>query len=79
MVIDFQVKNLGDLELRFSIDFNWKWGRLYMVQDDVSDWGFQLGYMEDGVNGAHTVRKMKSVGLFTGLGNNQVGSEKLVW
>jgi len=37
MVINFQVKNLGDLKLGFSINFHQRWGRLYTVQDDISD------------------------------------------
>jgi len=51
---------------------------LYAIRDDVSGRGFQLRNMDDGVNGVHTVWKTKSIGLFSDLSNNRVGSEILV-
>ena len=51
------VKDLRDLELWFTIHFDWWWRRLYLVRYGVGYGQFKLGDVEDGVNGMHGIWK----------------------
>ena len=42
MMVDFGVKDLGDLELRFAINFHWRWRWLSPVGDGIGDGWFEL-------------------------------------
>jgi len=58
-LINLGVEDLRDLELWFTIHFNWWWRRLYPVWYGVGYGWFELGDVEDRVNGAHGIWKME--------------------
>ena len=57
--VNLGVEDLRDLELRFTINFHRWRRRLYLVRYGIGYGQFELGDMEDGVNGAHGIWKME--------------------
>ena len=58
-MINLGVEDLRDLELRFTIYFDWWRRRLYLVWYGVGYGWFELGDMEDGMNSAHGIWKVE--------------------
>ena len=77
-MIDLRVEDLTNLELRLSVDHNWWRWRLVAVRDDVRNGRFDLGHMEDRVNGSHGLREAEHDGVCAHTGNDLEGSEVLL-
>ena len=60
-MIGFRIEDLCDLKLGLTIDFYWRWWRLGAVGDGVGNGGFDLGYVEDRVDGPHGIRESEGV------------------
>jgi len=58
-MVNLGVEDLRDLELQFTINFHQWWRRLYPVRYGVGYGWFELGDMEDGVNGMHGIWKVE--------------------
>jgi len=58
-MVNLGVEDLRDLELQFTIHFDWWQRRLYLVRYGVGYGQFKLGDMEDGVNGTHGICKVE--------------------
>ena len=57
--VNLGVKDLSDLELWFTIYLDQWQRRLYLVRYGVGYGRFELGDMEDGVDGAHGIWKVE--------------------
>jgi len=71
-MIYLRVEDLRDLKLRFSVYFNRRWRRLYVIRNGVWNRGFQLEDMEDWVYGLHGVRESEGEGVGTCLCNDTI-------
>ena len=76
-MVNLGVKDLSDLELRFTIYFNRWWRRLYPVQYGVGYGWFELGDMEDGVDGVHGIWKVERKREGAYLRDDSVGPQVL--
>jgi len=56
-MVNLGVEDLRDLELQFTIHFDWWQRRLYPVRYGVGYGRFELGDVEDRVNGVHGIWK----------------------
>jgi hypothetical protein len=57
LVVDLGVKDGHDFIFDFTVDVDWSWQRLGMIWNGVQSCRFQLGDIEDWVNGAEVVQK----------------------
>ena len=76
--INLRVKDFLDFIFDFSIDLNWRWWRLNSIRNSAWVGEFELGHMEDGVHGFHSVRESEHEGMSPGLRYDCEGSEILV-
>ena len=76
--VNLGVEDFSNLELRFTIYLDQWWRRLYPVWYGVGYGQFELGDMEDGVNGAHGVWKVERKRKGAYLCNDSVGSQVLL-
>ena len=76
--INLRVKNFFDFIFNFSVDLNQRWWRLNSIQDSTWVGEFELGDMEDGVHGFHSVGELEHEGMSTRLHYDCEGSEVLV-
>ena len=68
--INLGVKDLHDFVFRFTINFDGQRRRLDAVQDGVGNGRFELGDMEDWVNGPHGVGKVEGVRMGAQMHDN---------
>ena len=76
--INFRVKDFLDFIFDFSVDLNRRRRRLNSIWNGAWVGEFELGDMEDGVHGFHSVRELEREGMSTGLRYDCKGSEVLV-
>ena len=77
-MVNLGVEDLGDLELRFTIYFDRWRRRLYPVWYGVGYGQFELGDMEDGVNGMHGIWKTERKREGAYLRDDGVGTQVLL-
>ena len=77
-LIDFRVKDFLDFVFNFSIDLNWRQRRLDLIRKGTWVGEFELGDVEDGVHGFHSVGESECEGVTTRLCYDCEGSEVLV-
>ena len=65
--INFQVKDFFDFIFDFSVDLNQRWWRLNSIWNGAWVGEFELGDMENGVHGFHSVRESECEGMGTWL------------
>jgi len=75
--VNLGVEDLRDLELQFTIHFDRWRRRLYLVRYGVGYGQFELGDMEDGVNGMHGIWKAERKRERAYLCDDSVGPEIL--
>jgi len=76
-VVNLGIEDLGDLELRFTINFHRWWRRLYPVWYGIGYGRFKLGDVEDWVNCMHGVWKVECEGERAYLGDDGIGPKVL--
>ena len=76
--INFRVKDFLDFIFNFSINLNRRGRRSNSVQNSAWMGEFELGDMEDGVHGFHSVGELECEGMTTGLRYDCEGSKVLV-
>jgi len=76
--VNLGVEDFSNLELRFTIYFNRWRRRLYPVQYGVGYGRFELGDMEDRMNGAHGIWKVEHKREGAYLCDDSVGSQVLL-
>ena len=76
--INFRVKDFLNFVFDFSINLNWRWQRLNSIRNGAWVGEFELGDMEDGVHGFHSVGELEHEGMSTRLHYDCEGSEVLV-
>jgi len=57
-MVNLGVEDFSNLELRFTVYFDWWRRRLYLVRYGVGYGRFELGDIEDGMNGMHGIWKV---------------------
>ena len=76
--INFRVKDFLDFIFNSSIDLNQRWWRLNSIWNGAWVGEFELGDMEDGVHGFHSVGESECERMSTGLHYDCKGSKVLV-
>ena len=76
--INFRVKDFLDFIFDFSVDLNRRRRRLNSIRNGAWVGEFELGDMEDGVHGFHSVGESECEGMSTRLHYDCKGSEVLV-
>lgn len=76
--VDFRVEDFCYLILGFTIYFDRGRRWLSTIRNDIRSTRLQLGDMEDGVYGSHSVRKAEREGMRSGLSNNGVRAKVLL-
>ena len=76
--INFRVKDFLNFVFDFSINLNRRWQRLNSIRNGAWVGEFELGDMEDGVHGFHSVGELEHEGMSTRLRYDCEGSEVLV-
>ena len=76
--INLRVKDFLNFIFDFSVDLNWRWCRLHPIWNGAWVGEFELGDVEDGVHGFHSVGESECEGMTTGLCYNSEGSKVLV-
>ena len=76
--INLRVKDFLNFILDFSVNLNQRWQRLNSIRNSAWVGEFELGHMEDGVHGFHSVGESEHEGMSTRLRYDCEGSEILV-
>ena len=76
--INFRVKDFLDFVFDFSVDLDRRWRRLNPIRKGTWVGEFELGDVEDGVHGFHSVGESEREGVTTRLRYDCEGSEVLV-
>ena len=77
-LIDFRVKDFLNFVFDFSVDLDRRRQRLGPIWNGTWVGEFELGDVEDGVHGFHSVGELEREGVTTGLRYDCEGSEVLV-
>ena len=77
-MINLGVEDLRDLELWFTIYFDRWWRRLYPVRYGVGYGQFELGDVEDRVNGTHGIWKTEHKREGAYLRYDSIGTQVLL-
>ena len=76
--INLRVKDFLDFIFDFSVDLDWRQQRLNSIWNGAWVGEFELGHMEDGVDGFHSVGESECEGMSTRLHTDCKGSKVLV-
>ena len=76
--INLRVKDFLNFIFNFSVDLDWRWQRLNSIRNGAWVGEFELGDVEDGMHGFHSVGELEHEGMNTGLCYDCKGSKVLV-